>query len=162
VNEHGYIKSVHRQLPRSTYKWKINDPYAGGVADAFYSDDGGVLFVEYKYVPKIPKRESTVIVPKLSPNQQLWLAERHNQQVPVAVVLGTPEGSICFTEQSWEQGISKKELITFALPTRDIATIIHKHCKGITYVGHNDSAYPNCCGPRQGKAPESSLELTET
>ncbi|QIB67110.1 hypothetical protein [Kineobactrum salinum] len=63
MNEHGYIKSIHRHVPLPTYSWKIHDAFNGGVFDAFYSDNGGLLFVEYKYQPKIPKRATTMLVP---------------------------------------------------------------------------------------------------
>lgn len=144
MNEHGYIRSVHRYLPASTYHWKINDNYAGGVPDAFYCDQGQVLFVEYKYVPKLPKREKTILSPKLSGNQELWLTQRYSQNVPVAVVLGTPIGSVMFVNCSWEQGISLAKLKEISLSSKGIANIIHNHCIGNQHVDTHGETYPNC------------------
>jgi hypothetical protein len=62
------------------YKWKINDPYHGGVPDAFYSGPAGFCFVEYKYKESLPKKGSSKIKINLSEQQRIWLrrAQDHN------------------------------------------------------------------------------------
>jgi len=158
VNEHEFIRSVHRHIPSSeTYAWKINDVYAGGVADAFYCDVGGVLFCEYKYLPRPPVRPGTVIVPKLSSSQALWLKSRFEQNVPVVVVLGTPQGNIMFTGLSWEAGVHRQELDEYGLSQKAIARIILDHCKGTRHVEHNEQTYPNC--RRSGESETTQVTL---
>ena len=78
MNEHSFVASIHRILKKHpVHIWKINDQYAGGVPDAFYEGVNSDLWVEYKYIPKLPKRSTTKIdltSPKmLSMNQQLWM-----------------------------------------------------------------------------------------
>lgn len=143
MNEHGYIKAVHRHVPHPTYSWKINDAFAGGIADAFYCDSGGVLFVEYKYEPKIPKRPDTYLIPKLSPLQTNWLRDRYHQNIPIGVILGTPIGGVFFTGLSWEVGIPKSTLEEVALSTEVIGRIILDHCKGHLDVNTHEQTYPN-------------------
>lgn len=135
MNEHSFIKSIHRYIPSETYRWKINDNYAGGVPDAFYCNNGNVLFIEYKYVPKPPKRGSTVIKPDLSANQLIWLRGRHEQGIPVGVVLGMPQGNIIFSDPLWEIGLPKSQLEKYYLNNKGIASIIHTHCIGDKDVG---------------------------
>ena len=61
MQERHFINKVHKKLPSSIYKWKINDAYHGGVPDCFYSGNGGLCFVEYKYKKELPKRDGTSI-----------------------------------------------------------------------------------------------------
>ena len=59
MNEHGFIKSVHRHLPTDIFSWKIHDTFTGGVPDAMYAGPAGILFVEYKYT-KLPKKPTPI------------------------------------------------------------------------------------------------------
>ena len=54
MKEKDFINKVHKKLPKEIYKWKINDPFHGGVPDAFYSGPAGFAFVEYKYTQTLP------------------------------------------------------------------------------------------------------------
>jgi len=147
MNEHGYIRSVHRQLPPDFYRWKINDAYAGGVADSFYSGNCGLLFAEYKYIndKKIPKKDSTIITPDLSPLQLKWLKDRYHEfegieNAEIVVILGTPLGGIIFTHLAWEEGISRGLVPEYARSQKEIARAILEHC---TARNHNVSEnYP--------------------
>jgi hypothetical protein len=139
--------------------WKINDTYAGGVPDCYYCDIGGQLFVEYKYVPKVPKLETTWLIPKLSGNQKLWLQNRHLQKVDVAVVLGTPEGAIVFTDLSWIQGIQVKKLNQNILSPKGIANIIQLHVSGKrTIESTHGTANNNGTRSEKSKATAANME----
>lgn len=103
MDEHGFVRSIHRLLPPEVYVWKINDRYAGGVADAFYhGPDGKILFVEYKYLNKLPANEKTIIRTGLSSLQIEWLTQRQNAGINVAVILGTPIGASLITDINTE------------------------------------------------------------
>jgi len=91
LNEHSFIRSVHRRLPKEVYRWKINDNFAGGVADAYYSGNGGDLWIEYKYV-KLPKRDDSKVTFGTSAQQRLWLTERLMEGRNVLLVVGSAEG----------------------------------------------------------------------
>jgi len=81
-----------------------------GIPDNFYSSKGGILFAEYKYVTRIPKRASTLIIPHCSKLQLQWLARRYGENVPVCVILGSPNGAYIFTDLTWVDGIYRDKL----------------------------------------------------
>lgn len=132
------------------YKWKIKDDYAGGVPDAWYCGAHGTLFVEYKYVPKLPKRESTIIKADLSELQYLWLTQRKKQNVDCLVILGTPLGGVVFTDiDEAKKGIILSELRERVQPNKKIADFIASQCLGKELNAQHHK-------PR----PESSTELS--
>ena len=73
MKEKDFINKVHKKLPKEVYKWKINDPYHGGVPDAFYSGPAGFCFVEYKYVQELPNRGTSKVPVNLSQQQRIWI-----------------------------------------------------------------------------------------
>ena len=87
MQERTFIHKLHKKLPLSIYRWKINDPYHGGVPDCFYSGPDGHCFVEYKFKKELPKRDTTPINFNLSAQQTIWLIERNKQNVPCYLVL---------------------------------------------------------------------------
>lgn len=97
MTEAQYTRSINRLLPSVVYSWKINDRFTGGIPDAWYSGPGGDLWVEYKYVQKFGK----TIKPNLSKLQTSWLNNRAKEKKDVAVIVGSPQGSIVF-ENSWD------------------------------------------------------------
>lgn len=88
VNETGFIKKVNKSLSTNIYKWKINDPFHGGVPDCYYSGPAGMCFVEYKYKPNLPARDTSKINFGLSKQQELWLTNQVKHQVSVYVLAG--------------------------------------------------------------------------
>ena len=112
MNEHGYIRSIHRKLPPSIYRWKINDNFEGGVADAYYSGNKGDLWVEYKYIKALPKRSATTIKTSLSQQQKLWLSRRSEEGRRVAVIIGSPMPYIIMSSPSdWNEQMTQADFI---------------------------------------------------
>lgn len=70
MNEHGFIRQVHKHLSPQIIKWKVNDRYTGGVPDAVYIGPKKIIFVEYKYLKTMPKRLTKVKITKL---QEQWI-----------------------------------------------------------------------------------------
>ena len=132
MNEHSYIRSIHKQLKKQTSAvdiWKINDNYAGGVPDTVYFGNKSVLWIEYKYIKQLPKRNTTVIdltKPQqyLSLLQQQWLEEKHLKNIRTTVIVGSPEGSVIFPDLLWKTPITVKSFTTNAIDTCKIATYI--------------------------------------
>lgn len=127
MNEHGFIRSVHRQVVDSVYKWKINDPYQGGVADCYYSGPSGDLWLEYKYLKSLPKRSETLVKFGLTAQQTLWLNQRHAEGRRVGLVVGSPQGHCIFVERAWNEPISMSDFIRSAVATKEVAAYIEKH-----------------------------------
>ncbi len=109
MNEHSYIDSVTKKL-KPSYQWKINDSFAAGIPDSFYEGKVRDLWVEYKYIGKFPKRDTTYIDltnPNkfLSKQQQLWIKRRHYVRRDVWVIVGSEHGACIFEGLDWEQPI---------------------------------------------------------
>ena len=119
MNEHAFIRSIHKKIPKKVTIWKINDVYQGGVPDAMYLGKQA-LWVEYKYIKALPKRESTIIRHSLTEQQTLWLNKLNSAGTQAVLVLGSP--SKCYIIPSnFDQPISVKTY--------------KKHCVSInTYV----------------------------
>ena len=121
MTEHAFVKRVHRHLPSELYRWKVADRYTNGVPDAWYSGPAGDLWVEYKYLPRTPRR---VFTPALSALQKKWLIERHREGRNVAVVVGCPDGALPITAENIEQRIKP----THWLSIKELVTWITAHC----------------------------------
>ena len=123
MNEHSFIKSIHRYLHPDVHSWKIHDTYTGGVPDAMYSGPAGILFVEYKYIKTLPKKDTTPLRHSLSALQLQWL-ERMKMSASAALVIGVEDtciilvddfsANICKTRYI-EERRSKKSVADFIL-----------------------------------------------
>jgi len=108
VNEHSFIKAVHRSLPSEIYRWKIHDTYTGGVPDAFYAGPAGMIFIEYKYIKTLPKKAETPIKNTLSTLQVVWLTRMHNFGHTVAAVIGIGNNVIVLgDDELWQKDVSQ-------------------------------------------------------
>lgn len=110
--ERGYILSVHRQIDIA---WNLHKQSntgamgANGTPDYYYERFRQSTWIEYKYVQKIPQRfliTDPACKFKLSPLQRRWLNRAVDNQVRVAVVLGSVEGALIIEEGRWEDWIS--------------------------------------------------------
>ena len=128
MNEHSFIRALHRRLTPAVHKWKINDPGLSGVADAFYSGKGGHLFVEYKWLPALPKRDTTRFLIDLSPAQLLWLGGRYDDNIVVAVIVGFPEGGVLFLDKDWETHYTLADIIPRIQSHKALAEWIQESC----------------------------------
>ena len=119
MQERHFINKIHKKLPSSIYKWKINDTYHGGVPDCFYSGNGGLCFVEYKYKKELPKRDGTSIGFNLTPQQSTWLKDRKSEGVPTFAVLGVGNLLVCTQNFDNVNDITKSQFMTEAMSITD-------------------------------------------
>ncbi len=98
MNEHSFVKSIHRKLPSNLYRWKICDAFAGGVPDAMYAGPAGILFVEYKYLKTLPKKSKTAVKIDLSKLQLAWLVQMMNFGHSCNVVVGHEGRALILSE----------------------------------------------------------------
>ena len=108
MNESGFTSSISKKLPSQVFSWKINCRFANGTPDAWYSGPKGDIWVEYKYLKKLPK---TTVKPKLSALQLKWLRDRFHEGRNVAVVVGSPEGCLVYTHMDWENPKSINNIV---------------------------------------------------
>lgn len=124
MNEHSFVRSIHNSLHPDVYKWKIHDTYTGGVPDAMYAGPAGVLFVEYKYVKTLPKKDDTVIRHSLSALQQNWL-ERMSNSTAVALILGVEDTALIIVDD-FSTNICKSNYVEKAVPRSQVAQWIYE------------------------------------
>jgi hypothetical protein len=132
--ENRFIGSVHRYLPR-TYAEKMNNPWRAGTADVWYSGDRGDLWVEYKFIERIPR--SAEILPDLTPRQKRWLNNRFDEGRNVAVVLGTPTGGVIYRNKEWMRPLDHVTFVGLIVPRDEIARWIYSQvgaskCQSLT------------------------------
>lgn len=92
-----------------------------------FGSAGQMLFVEYKYVKALPKRNTTIIKPALSAQQSEWFKDKTARGIDALVVLGTEDGVVLFqTPDAWDNGIprSRAEVLTHKQAARTIATLL--------------------------------------
>lgn len=104
--ENRFIQRVHKRIPQ-VYSEKTNNPFRGGTPDVFYTGTSGDLWVEYKYLPKVPK--SANVRAALSELQRLWLHRRYAEGRNVAVIIGCPEGGVILEAGMWELSLPPAE-----------------------------------------------------
>lgn len=96
--ETSFRKGVERYIPR-VYKEKMANPYRGGGADCWYSGIKSDLWVEYKYLPKLPVRVPVSF--GLTALQIRWLNDRYAEGRNVAVIVGCKEGGVILQAGEW-------------------------------------------------------------
>ena len=132
MNEHSFVKSVHRKLPIDLYKWKIHDSYTNGVPDAMYAGDKAILFIEYKYVPALPKIKTTPIKINLSKLQLQWLDNFVDMGHNAVVVVGTEDKNVLILQdKQWNKPISKENFLKKAVKLPDLSNFILNVCTNI-------------------------------
>jgi hypothetical protein len=127
LNEHGFIKAVHRHLSPEVYRWKIHDTYTGGVPDAFYCGPAGSLWVEYKYI-KLPKRKTTVVNFGLSELQQIWLTQVAYFGQTTILAVGWEQSAQVFYGPHIHKSATQDELVDNSLSFKELASLVTQHC----------------------------------
>jgi hypothetical protein len=118
--ESQYTTALHKKLAPHIYKWKVNDNFAGGVPDAFYrttrETNARPLWVEYKFLKKLPARGDTRIVPNLSAQQLIWLEQAVSSGEQALVIVGIESERIkrqtagfIMTSGEWREGVTCQE-----------------------------------------------------
>lgn len=89
--ENSWRLGCYKYLPTSVYHEKMHNPYRGGTPDDWFSGSARDLWAEVKFIV-VPKRDSTLITPNLSPLQLQWLTDRRAQGRNCWVIVGCKEG----------------------------------------------------------------------
>tara|TARA_B100001057_G_scaffold83723_1_gene79462 strand:+ start:909 stop:1310 length:402 start_codon:yes stop_codon:yes gene_type:complete len=128
MQERTFIHKTHKKLPLSIYRWKINDPYHGGVPDCFYAGSAGHCFIEYKFKKELPKRDRTPINFNLSTQQELWLTERNKQGVPCYLVLAVDSLVVITQKFSKANNYLTKDFLEDSMTFEDFVAKLTKMC----------------------------------
>ena len=143
MNEHSFVRSIHNALHPDVYKWKIHDTYTSGVPDAMYAGPAGTLFVEYKYVKSLPKKDTTVIRHSLSALQCAWL-ERMKASTSVALILGVEDTALIIVDD-FPANISKSRYVEQSIPRKQVAEWIYNQ----THSGRANEKSPRVAPSRE-------------
>jgi hypothetical protein len=127
--ETTFIQRIHKHLPPDLHKEKLHNAYRGGMADVWYSGPGRDLWIEYKYIEKLPRSDE--IVPNLTPLQRRWLNSRYDEGRHIAVILGTADGGVIYRDKAWITPKSHTELQALMVGHRDIAQWIRCFTGGL-------------------------------
>ena len=123
--ENQFISGVHKYL-KSTgpYFEKMANPWRSGTPDVWYSGSKGDMWIEYKYVPYVPK--SNEILADLSPRQRKWLNDRMSEGRRVAVILGSPDGAVIYVNGEWSKPLSTTQVVERLLSRQAVAEWIRE------------------------------------
>ena len=124
--ETRYYSAVHKLLPRIIHREKMHNMYRGGTADVWYSGNLDDLWVEYKWIAKLPKKAFVCLERELSPLQQRWLTGRHEEGRNIVVILGTPEGAWVCEGAAWKEPINPEAIRTLGVTKQNVADYIKK------------------------------------
>ena len=130
--ENNFIAAVHRKFEDGAkpYFEKMHNPYRGGTWDVWYSGKkrgrraSRDLWVEYKWLPQIPKRETTLILPELSALQIVWGANRYDEGRNVWVIVGCPEGGVIYQDMAWEEPLPPSVFYSLVRTKQQLAAAI--------------------------------------
>lgn len=130
MNEPDFTRAVHKRLPDTIWAWKICDPYMGGIPDAYYRHrkTGGAIWIEYKYIKSLPKRDNTMIVPNLSELQLRLLTETVDSGQKAIVIIGFGSKGVILEKSQWTTGISKSGFERRLLSYKELAKEIETRC----------------------------------
>lgn len=124
--ETTFIHSIHKHLPKTVYHMKNNNPYLGGVPDVWYSGSKD-LWVEYKFLPRVPQRGRVRPAELLSPLQAEWLNGRYKEGRTVAVVIGCPTGGVLLLNpDEWGAELAASEYTQRLLDRKSIASWLER------------------------------------
>lgn len=102
-----------------------------------YAGPAGVLFVEYKYVKQLPKRDTTTIKHSLSALQCEWLT-RMQKSTNVALVVGVDNTALIIVDD-FSANICKSKYVEESVSRKAVADWIYQ----VTHSGRaNESKRP--------------------
>lgn len=122
-----FWNNIRKALPKEIYAMKNNNEYIAGVADVWFSGTKNDLWIEFKFVPKLPVRVPLRPQELLSALQLEWLKDRYKEGRNVGVIIGCKRNreyeGIILRDLAWEHDISpqnfnalivsKSELVSF-------------------------------------------------
>lgn len=143
--ETRFYSAVHKLLPSTLHREKMHNVYRGGTADVWYSGNADDLWVEYKWLPKVPKKALIRLDKLLSPVQLLWLRGRYEEGRNVVVILGTPEGAWIFENRNWESPLDPQIFRRMSMSRQFVSDYIRRRTclnEHALAVPRNDGKFP--------------------
>jgi hypothetical protein len=105
LRTHATVRARYPEANHVHYE-KMNNSFRGGTWDAWYSGRGGDLWIEYKWIARVPQRASVKPFELLNPLQLDWGRERCSEGRNAAVIVGCPAGGVLLREGGWLDELS--------------------------------------------------------
>lgn len=126
--ETNFSNAIRASLPDGVYSMKNSNDYTSGIPDLWFSGKKGDLWVEMKFVPKLPKRVPLRPYDLLSSLQEKWLRDRYEEGRNVAVIVGCKRASrlegFLLRDLAWEKDISPADYDSLILSKSELAAFI--------------------------------------
>jgi len=129
--ETTFYRSVHKKLTHYLHHEKMSNPYLSGTPDVWYSGPAKDLWVEYKWLSRIPVKAA--VKDLLSPKQLEWINTRYDEGRNLAVIAGCKDGGVLFTDLLWTQPMAADEFRSQLRTREQLAQWI----EGVTCCGYN-------------------------
>lgn len=119
MTENTFWQSLRKKLVPRVYALKLNLRFIKGVPDAWLSGSQEDLWIELKYLQKLPPIvDCTKLLTVL---QQDWLESRHREGRNTAVLVGSPEGHKLYVGLEWKGPLTRGTFIQSSKSTSEIA-----------------------------------------
>ena len=115
-----FRRAVERHLSPSVHVEGMANPYRSGTPDRYYEGPGGVLWVEYKWIEKLPRKYT----PALTARQKQWLHRAYGNDVPVAVITGSPRGGWIWFGLEWDTTHTQEHMEETIKTRKELAEIL--------------------------------------
>lgn len=113
--EATFVRSINKLLPEEVDFQSMAGTYTNGVADSYYDGPQSDLWVEYKFIRRIPRTLDLVkstTKPHLTRLQSNFLIRRFGNGRKVAVIVGYDDGGVIFDKPvSWLHTWSRDDLL---------------------------------------------------
>ena len=126
--ETTFSNAVRAALPEGVYSMKSSNPYIAGIPDLWFSGQKGDLWVEMKFISRLPATRIVRPYELLSSLQEQWLRARYEEGRNVAVMIGCKhEGKLkglVLRDLAWECDISPQEFYALIISKSELANFI--------------------------------------
>jgi len=147
MTETSFWQSLRKKLVPRVYALKLNLRFVAGVPDCWLSGSEEDLWLELKYVQKLPPIvDSTKLLTAL---QQQWLAERYAEGRRVGALIGSSDGHLFFSGLSWQKPISREKWIQTGMTTKEMADFLVERLGDRGCIPYNSPYEPNNSGRPQ-------------
>jgi hypothetical protein len=126
--ENTFIARVNKYVDPAVHREKMANPYRRGTADMWYSGTRGDMWIEFKWLPRVPSRGSLKPYKLLEALQRKWLDERHAEGRKVALCIGTPLGGMILGGIEWHYDIPPWSTDSLLCTARELGSIINACC----------------------------------